>query len=118
MSGLALNHELTSRGATLIEKSSTAPHYRFFAIESFTPPRPGLVQVSEGGGSIQIELWSVPIEKFGSFFNGVPSPLALGTLSLADGQTVKGFLCENYAVSGAREITSLGSWRSYLAEKI
>lgn len=115
MSGLPLNHELTSRGAKLVEKTSTAALYRFYALESFSPPRPGLVQVGEGGGMVQVELWEIPSEKFGSFFNGVPSPLALGSLTLQDGKTVKGFLCEGYAVEGAKEITKLGGWRSYLS---
>lgn len=118
MSGLPLNHELTSRGAKLLEKSSTASVYRFFALESFTPPRPGLVHTSEGGGSIDVEVWEIPAEQFGSFFIGVPSPLALGSLTLNDGTIVKGFLCENYAVEGAKEITHLGGWRNYILDNV
>ena len=114
MSGLPLNPELTSRGAKLLEKSSTASTYRFFALESFMPPRPGLVHVREGGASIDVEVWEIPAENFGSFFNGVPSPLALGSLILTDGKIVKGFLCESYAIEGAKEITQLGGWRNYL----
>ncbi len=116
MSGLPLNLELTSRGAKLVEKTFTAPSYRFFALESFSPPRPGLVKINEGGGSIEVEVWEVPAENFGAFFNGVPSPLALGSLTLIDGKVVKGFLCENYAVEGGKEITALGGWRTYLAK--
>jgi len=115
MSGLPLNSELTSRGAKMIEKTSTASSYRFFALEHFSPPRPGLVYAGEQGGSIEVEVWEIPAKEFGSFFNGVPSPLALGTVTLHDGRTVKGFLCENYAVAEAREITELGGWRAYLA---
>jgi len=118
MSGLPLNPELTSRGAKLLEKSSTASVYRFFALESFTPPRPGLVHVREGGGSIDVEVWEIPSEQFGSFFNGIPSPLALGSLTLKDGKIVKGFLCENYAVEGAKEITHLGGWRNYILDNV
>ena len=114
MSGLPLNHELTSRGAKLLEKTSTASVYQFFALESFTPPRPGLVHVNEGGESIDVEVWEIPSEQFGSFFNGIPSPLALGSLMLTDGKIVKGFLCESYAVEGVKEITQLGGWRNYL----
>ena len=116
MSGLPLNPELTSRGAFLVEKSTTAPIYRFFALESFSPPRPGLIQSGDNGASIEVELWNIPTEHFGSFFDGVPSPLALGTLFLNDGRSVKGFMCEGYAIEGATEITSLGGWRRYVSE--
>lgn len=116
MSGLPLNPELTSRGAKLVEKTVTAPSYRFFALESFSPPRPGLVCSPKEGSMIEVEVWEVPGKAFGSFFNGVPSPLALGTITLKDGRTVKGFLCESYAVADAREITSLGGWRKYLSQ--
>lgn len=114
MSGLPLNAELTSRGAKLVEKTFTAPSYRFFALESFTPPRPALIKTHEGGSSIEVEVWEVPTENFGSFFNGVPSPLALGTLTLIDGKIVKGFMCESYAIDGAKEISALGGWKNYL----
>lgn len=114
MSGLPLNHELTQRGAVLIEKTATSEDYKFFALEEFTPPRPGLVRSREGG-SISIELWKIPTQEFGSFFNGVPSPLVLGTVSLIDGRNVKSFLCEHYAVENAKEITQLGGWRNYLS---
>ena len=117
MSGLPLNPELTSRGAKLVEQTATAPSYRFFALESFSPPRPGLVCSSKEGGMIEVEVWEVPSGAFGSFFNGVPSPLALGTVTLKDGRTVKGFLCESYALENAKEITELGGWRKYLAQR-
>ena len=54
---------------------------------------------------------------FGAFVDEVPSPLAIGTLMLADGRTVKGFVCESCAVSDARDISSFGGWRSYLAQQ-
>ena len=37
------------------------------------------------------------------------------TLELADGRWVKGFICEPYALDGARDITSFGGWRAYIA---
>jgi len=45
----------------------------------------------------------------------VPAPLAIGTITLDDGRTVKGFICEADAVAGAREITEYGGWRAYRA---
>jgi len=35
-------------------------------------------------------------------------------LRLADGSTVKGFLCEPSGIVGALEITHLGGWRKYV----
>jgi allophanate hydrolase len=116
MSGLPLNGELTGRGATLIRTCRSAAKYSFYALEDFTPPRPGMVRTgSAGGHAIDLELWAVPADRFGEFIVGVPSPLAIGTVELEDGASVKGFVCEAYAAKGARDISELGSWRAYLA---
>jgi allophanate hydrolase len=114
MSGLPLNHQLTERGARLARTCRTAPHYRLFALESFTPARPGLVR-GEPGRSIPVEIWEVPAAALGSFVDGIPAPLGIGTLELEDGERVRGFLCEHYATTGARDISDLGGWRAYLA---
>jgi allophanate hydrolase len=48
----------------------------------------------------------------------VPAPLGIGTVRLADGGAVKGFICEPAAVTtaaGAQEITHFGGWLAYLA---
>jgi len=42
--------------------------------------------------------------------------MAIGTLRLADGRSVKGFLVEPEAVTGCRDISSFGGWRAYLAQ--
>jgi allophanate hydrolase len=34
---------------------------------------------------------------------------------LDDGSSVKGFLCEAHALSGAEDITEFGGWRRYLS---
>ncbi len=116
MSGLPLNNELLTRGARLVRETRTAPRYRFFALEGFSPPRPGLVR-AEKGRAIQVEVWELPSAGFGSFVDGIPAPLGIGTLELEDGDTVRGFLCEHYATAGARDITELGGWRAYLAAR-
>ncbi|HEY9348050.1 MAG TPA: allophanate hydrolase, partial [Inquilinus sp.] len=61
------------------------------------------------------EVWELSAAGFGSFVAEIPPPLTIGTLDLADGSSVKGFLCETFAVAEAEEITSLGGWRSWLA---
>ncbi|GAB6040696.1 allophanate hydrolase [Endothiovibrio diazotrophicus] len=114
MAGLPLNHQLAERGARLLERTSTAPNYRFYALPGGPPKRPGLVRVEEGGGAVEVELWELPESAFGSFMALVPAPLAIGSVELADGGLEKGFLCESAALDGAEEITALGGWRNYL----
>jgi len=115
LAGLPLNHQLTERGATLREATSTAPSYRLFALPNTTPPKPALLRVSSGGGSIGVEIWDVPIAEVGSFLALIPPPLGLGSLELADGRHVNGFICEAHALAGARDVTAFGGWRAFLA---
>jgi allophanate hydrolase len=116
MSGLPLNHQLIERGARLVRSARTAPQYRFFALTDFKPPRPGLVR-GPGGHAIDVEVWEVPTEAFGSFVDGIPAPLGIGTLQLDDGEELRGFICEAYATAGAEEISKLGGWRAYVARR-
>ena len=112
--GMPLNHELTSRGASFVESTTTASNYRLFSLANTTPPKPGLLR-SENGAPIQLELWDVPATAFGSFVAGVPAPLGIGTVTLADGRQVKGFICEPYALQDAQDITAFGGWTAWLA---
>jgi allophanate hydrolase len=114
MSGLPLNHQLQDRGARLLRATHTAAKYRFYALPGGPPKRPGLVRVAAGGDAVAVEVWSVPQEHFGSFVAGIPAPLGIGKVELADGSLCPGFICEAYATDGAQEITSLGSWRAFL----
>ncbi len=116
MQGLPLNHELTNRGARLVGRTRTAPGYRLYALAGFDPPRPGLVR-DPTGGAIEVEVWRLPLIEVGAFLAGVPAPLAIGTLELADGRAVKGFLCEAAALAGATDITAHGGWRAWLAAR-
>jgi allophanate hydrolase len=117
MSGLPLNHELTSRGARFLRRTQTAPDYRFYALEGKVA-RPGLVAVASGGARIEAEIWAMPQAKLGSFLAGIPAPLGLGKLTLDDGSEVIGFICEGGRIGAARDITTLGGWRAYLTEKL
>lgn len=115
LSGMPLNGQLLERGAILLESTTTAPLYRLYALPDTTPPKPGLRRVVSDGAGIVVELWSMPLEHFGSFVALIPSPLGIGTLEVADGRSVKGFICEPWALEGARDITEFGGWRSYIA---
>lgn len=116
LSGMPLNAQLTERGATLAARTHTAAQYRLFALPRTTPPKPGLLRVAPGEGErIEIEVWDMPLAHYGSFVALVPQPLSIGTLTLADGTQVQGFLCEPLALEGATDITHLGGWRAYIA---
>ena len=116
MTGLPLNAQLTSLGGTFLEETTTAPDYKLYKLNGFTPARPGLLRVVDGGAAIALEVWQLPIENYGTFVSGVPAPLGFGTLTLADGRTVNGFMCEHYATLNAIDISHLGGWRNYLKE--
>ena len=118
LSGMPLNGQLTERGAHLLASTETAPDYRFYALARTEPPKPGLLRVAKGEGArIQVELWEMPVEHYGSFVALMPAPLSIGTLKLADGSSVQGFLCEPQALQGAQDITQFGGWRAYLASR-
>ncbi len=115
LSGMTLNCELTERGATFVKAVATEPAYRLYALPGCPPRRPGLVRVGSGGAAIAVEVWALSPEAFGTFIAAVPAPLGIGTLSLADGTNVKGFLCEAAGAEGAEDITHFGGWRNYIA---
>lgn len=114
MSGLPLNGQLTELGGRLEQVGKTAPVYRLYALPGGPPRRPGMVRVAEEGGAIELEVWSLPAAAVGDFLRKIPAPLGLGTVTLADGSSVPGFLCESHATADAEDITSLGGWRAYL----
>lgn len=116
LSGMPLNGQLTERGARLVAQARTMPDYRLYALAGTVPPKPGLLRVSPGDGvPVALEIWEMPLEHYGSFVAGVPAPLSIGTLALAGGGSVQGFLCEAQAVAGARDISSFGGWRAFVA---
>lgn len=115
MQGLPLNAQLTALGGEFVEATHTSADYQLFALNSFTPPRPGLLRVLENGAAIALEVWQLPIDNYGKFVATVPAPLGFGTLTLADNSQVHGFLCEAYATKNAINISQLGGWRAYLA---
>ncbi len=114
LEGLPLNWQLTERGATLVERTQSAPVYRLYALAGGPPYRPGMLLDESGGAAIDVEIWSVPAAQFGSFVAGIPAPLGIGKIRLADGRRISGFICEPHGLDGAREITHLGGWRAYL----
>ncbi|WP_421853386.1 allophanate hydrolase-related protein [Marinomonas sp.] len=101
--------------ATLKAKITKAPSYRIYALAGGSPLRPGLILDQDKGAAIEVEVWSVPTAHFGSFVAGIPAPLGIGKIKLADGSQVAGFIYESYGIEGAQDITHLKGWRAYLA---
>jgi allophanate hydrolase len=117
LSGMALNGELKALRGRLLEATATAPDYKLYALGT-TPPKPGMLRVEPGtGSSIQLEIWALPAAAFGEFVAAIPPPLSIGTIRLADGRDVKGFIVEPAGLDGARDITGYRGWRAYMAEK-
>jgi allophanate hydrolase len=117
LSGQPLNHQLTMLDGRFVQATRTAPVYRLYALPNTTPAKPGLARVDSDGVAIDIEVWALSAEAFGTFVAAVPPPLCIGSLTLADGSRVSGFLCEGYALAGATDISSFGGWRAYLQSK-
>ncbi len=115
LQGQPLNWQLTERGATLIEKTSSAACYQLFALAD--GKRPAMIRNTNDGTAIEVEVWSLPNETFGSFVAGIPAPLGIGKVELHDGRWLSGFVCEDYGLQGAKNITHLGGWRKWLVER-
>ena len=117
LAGQPLNHQLVRRGGKLIAATHTAPGYRLFHLTGTVPPKPGLVRAADGGAAIEVEVWELGVAEFGAFTAEVPPPLGIGNVTLADGSSVKGFMCEPGSLDGSDEITRFGGWRAYLASR-
>jgi allophanate hydrolase len=114
MRGFPLEQQMREHGATFVREDKTAPKYRMVKLPTAPPAKPGLIKTAEGGSSLPLEIWEMPLSAFGAFVAGIPSPLGIGKIELADGTEVPGFLCEGYAAadSNAEDVTELGGWRN------
>lgn len=114
--GMPLNFQLTQRDAVFVEATETAARYRLFALANTQPPKPGIARDADGA-AIQVELWDIPLARFGEFVAEIPAPLGIGSLELADGRWVKGFICEPAALNDATDITEFKGWRHWVGRK-
>ena len=114
LSGMPLNGQLAERDAQLVQATTTAAHYRLYALPNTTPPKPGLKRVASGGAAIAVEVLDVPAAQVGSFLALIPAPLGLGKVELVDGSWVTGFICEGFALDAAQDVTPFGGWRAYV----
>lgn len=115
LSGMPLNYQLTACEASLVKSARTAAAYKLYALAGGPPFRPGLIKDETGGRSIEVEVWRMPMNRFGEFVAAIPQPLGIGKARLEDGAEVSSFICEAHAVKDARDITQFGGWRRYIA---
>lgn len=119
LKGLPLNHQLIQRGGVLVNTTHSAPRYKLFALAGGPPKRPAMLR-DDNGQAIEVEVWRLPIETLGSFLAGIPAPLGLGQVELADGSWKCGFICTAGALNEggeAEDITEFGGWRRWLASQ-
>ncbi|KAJ5485671.1 hypothetical protein N7539_005659 [Penicillium diatomitis] len=115
LSGFPLNRDLLSRGATLDLVTTTAKCYKLYALPTQgAVPKPGLQRVAEGGNSIEVEVWRMPLSLMGSFLSTVAPPLGIGSIEMIDGRWVHGFICEPIGFKNAVDITAFKGWRPYI----
>ena len=121
MRGLPLSQQWSGIGGKYVRELSTAPAYRMICLHHKDPIRPGLVRRPNGadGASLEMELWSLPVNQVGRFLSMIEEPLGLGSIQTADGKWVHGFICEAAVASlpSSEDITHHGSWRRFLASK-
>ena len=115
LAGEPLHHQLVELDAVAVAATTTTTDYRLYALAGTEPAKPGLVRVRTGGAAIAVEVYRLTLEAFGRFVAAVPPPLAIGTVRLASGRDVNGFVCEPVGTEGALDITAFGGWRSYRA---
>ena len=114
LTGQPLNAQLVSAGGSFSAAVTTTPDYRLFALDT-TPAKPGMLRVASGGASIAGEVWTLPAAGFARFVAALPAPMTIGRVTLTDGRSVSGFLCEPVAVEEGVDITAYGGWRAWLA---
>ncbi|WP_442580961.1 allophanate hydrolase [Mesorhizobium sp. ASY16-5R] len=118
LSGMPLNWQLQDLGAHFCRTTRTAASYRLYALVGQKVPKPGLVRTTDGGESIEVEIWRLDPASFGRFVAAIPAPLGIGSLDLQDGSACKGFLVETAGLHGATDISHYGGWRAYVREAI
>lgn len=115
LKGQPLNWQLTERGGKLVSKTTSAKKYQLYALADGI--RPGMIRDEDNGVAIEVEVWSLSAESFGSFVAGIPAPLGIGKVELESGEWLSGFICDVYGLKGATNISEYGGWLGWLQSK-
>ena len=112
MRGLELNGNMLAVGAEFVREAHTAPIYALWSIDD---RHPAMMRVEQGGASIVLEVWAVPVAGLAKILLQEPPGLCIGKVRLSDGAEVLGVLGEPFLCQGQRNITKWGGWRAYVA---
>ncbi|MCD9026519.1 allophanate hydrolase [Cohnella silvisoli] len=115
MRGFPLEKQMIACGAKFVRETMSAAKYQFVKLPT-TPAKPGMIKQSAGGAAIQLEVWEMPLESFGSFTAAIPAPLGIGKVEIEDGTEIPGFTCEAYAAEYSEDITHVGGWRNLMQQ--
>lgn len=107
--------ELERVGARFTGFATTSRHYRLVLFEQ-DPPEAGVVptNVPARGGPLLGEEWLLSPAALGEFVAGLPAPMRLGTVELADGTTAPAILCDPAVAEHGTDLTGWECWRAYL----
>ena len=115
LKGLPLHYQLEQERAVLWRTTRTAGDYRLFALPGAVPPKPGMFrQPGFDGQGLEVEVYELSAAGFGRFVAQVPQPMAIGRITLEDGQEVSGFLCAEAQARKGQDITDFGGWKAWL----
>jgi allophanate hydrolase len=120
LSGLPLNGQLrrARRHAALRHDHRTALPAIRAARHHAAQARPA-ARARRAAHAIALEVWAMPLSAVGSFLALIPPPLGLGSVELADGRHVHGFICEGACRWPARSTSAprsaAGAYRASLA---
>ena len=118
LSGMALNGELQALGAPPARsdhdraglQALRARHHAAEARHAARRRRRGHIDQARAMGAVGRGVRQIRRRRF-------RRRSAIGTIRLADGRGVKGFVVEPVAIEGARDISEFGGWRAFMAEK-
>ncbi|MGE4428072.1 MAG: allophanate hydrolase [Solirubrobacteraceae bacterium] len=123
LAGLPANPQLTDRDATFVRLTRTAAGHGLRIVETPLGVRPGLVRPVAGAaaapgsaGQVEVEVWRIAADRFGSLAGEVPEGLALGPVALLDGTRRIGFVAAA-ADTGAAAEPLPGGWRDHVRDR-
>lgn len=113
MRGFQLHKNLD--GAEYLGTFHTQPCYRIFSINDI---HPGMYKVTEGGVSVEGEMYRMSDDIWAKVEAGEPPHLYCGPIELTDGRVVEGILYPKEQIKSEYvEISKYGGWRGYMAAK-